>query len=606
MPPVTGLSISASIACENGGNVLYLYLSDGMNHPVGGEPMYSFTVLVNDGQPIYGPVGTAKEYAFTGLPNGTYEAWAEATDGRQSAMVIRQGSCVTVPPEPVCDLFLTAPSAQGPSSAGWNDGSITVTPTGTKPDIQIRATRVGQAEGPWVAGAVNGVPFTIPSLVAGDYYITARDGGGCFSPTLTVNVPAFAKAGCTDPTATNYDPEATANDGTCTYAPKPVIPFFDVPIMNSLRFVTTGPAPDYRTTFPTPDNTLQCDRTLRGVKNVGYEQKVDKLDALTIQFRSNYTGHTCTVRDYITEEVYGTFTPEKRIANTSKSMLFTTLLKAHTVEGKTRVYFEQAMFDFDIATDQVLIISNAGAYDGQYTITGIGQDTATSNPYFIINKPFAGPGVSVGASVYAEYDVFPFDVFEVTIDFTSIPAGTVYAVITGTDARPEFVTDAEAKSEPINLQPHHEGTCLIKYRNLDNWADIDYSTGIYHLLRVEANLYQPKPGGEREIHRNSNGGIVKLYAQKHRVFKFNTYMLPEWLHEKLGVVFDYDTVYINGIKVQTEDDYEPEYIDRYSLANGSVDVQQVQWFGNTNNSHDLGDIDAAGGRIIVNGGFLKY
>lgn len=606
MPSATGISLSVSLACANGFNQINCQVFDGMLHEVGMEPMYQFSVIIADSGTLYSPLSTSTSYTFENVLNGEYGIQASASDGRESLVLWRNGSCVEEPPAPVCDLHLLgAPQVTNETAPAAADGTITVTAESTAANIQIRATPNGQPADDWRAGVTSGQPFVISGQAPGTYTVQARDGNGCITSPVQVTVAAFAKAGCTDPTATNYDPAATENNGTCTYAPKPVIPFFDVPMMNSLRFVKSEPAPDYRTTFNTPDNTLQCAQRLRNVKNIGYEQKVDKQDALAIQFRSNYTTHLVEVLNYYTDEVLGTFPAEKRIANTSKTAQFITLLKAHTT-GKTRVYFEESLFNFDVASDQVLIISNAGTYDGQYTITGIGQDTATSNPYFIINKPFAGPGESVGASVFAEYDVFPYDIFETEIDFTAIPAGSVYARITATDARPEF-SPADAISEPINLLPHHADTYLIKYRNLDSWADIDYSTGIYHMLRIEANLHQPKPGGEREIHRNSNGSIVKLSAQKKRIFKFSTYMLPAWLHEKLGVVFDYDSVSINGVKVQTEDDYEVSYIDTHNLSNGSIEVEQVQWFGNNNNGHDLGNVDGStGGRIIVNGGFLKY
>ena len=54
------------------------------------------------------------------------------------------------------------------------------------------------------------------------WFITTTDTWGSCSPCLS------GTPGCTDPTATNYDPSATVDDGSCIYGP--ILSQIDLPI----------------------------------------------------------------------------------------------------------------------------------------------------------------------------------------------------------------------------------------------------------------------------------------------------------------------------------------------------------------------------------------
>mgnify|MGYP001608249981 CR=1 FL=1 len=55
------------------------------------------------------------------------------------------------------------------------------------------------------------------------------DGFGYILKTETFNCPPAPVPGCTDPLATNFNPDATANDGSCTYPPKVPTKLLDDP-----------------------------------------------------------------------------------------------------------------------------------------------------------------------------------------------------------------------------------------------------------------------------------------------------------------------------------------------------------------------------------------
>jgi len=600
MPDASALKLIVIQSCVDGWNEVTCNLSASSLIDSGGEPVYYSHFLNVNGTLLVGPYTQNPAHTFKYVDNGIYEIWGEDSLGRRSPTVERTGSCVVTPPPPVCDLqFTQAPPAN--VAAGSN---VTVTLTSSAPGIQIRFTPQGSAGTDWRNGVTSGQPYTINTLPVGGYTVQARDAKGCLTAIYPLTISAPVRGGCTDPSALNYDPEATQDNGTCEYAPVEKGVFFEIPMMNSLRFVQ-GVQPDNITVFSNQDNTLLCEQKLRNVFNKQYEQKVNKADVLTIQFLSTLSGHEAGI--YSKEnELLATASIRKALTLTGQSLLYNTFIKAHG-PNQTKVYFDATVFNYNIPAGQVIELRNAGEYNGRYLTQGINQDSPATQQYFIINRAFTGPGQVAGVTVYAEYDIQPFDVYEATFNFAGVPDGIVHAKITGTGGGNTFL----AISEPISVEVEHPGTYLIKYRNIDPWNDLVYSTGLVHQLRVEANLWHPNPGGERSLHRNSNGSITKLYAQKTRVFEFATYLLPPYLHEKLSVVFDYDNVYINGLEYQTEEAYEPEYSNRLNLANGSVLIEQVRWMANTNNSHDNGtsinvDAPATGGRIIANGGFLKY
>lgn len=432
---------------------------------------------------------------------------------------------------------------------------------------------------------------------------------GCTDPTATNYDPAATVDdgtcyfrsqvyGCTDPRATNYNASATDDDGTCVYAPESFTPVLHISPIASLRFVLTEVI-DGCGTHQTLDNILFCQERFQNVKQVGYFQKVARCDTHPLQVLNNFTTLVMEVRNYRTDAVVDTITTEVKEQNTGDSEFYSAYLKNNT-NGQTRIYFNQETIPVAVSTGDMVTIANSGISDGTFAIVGIHQDIKLGAPYIVINKPYTGTDLTTSADVRLSVDVLEYDVVEGIIDWSLYPAGTYYVQVTGTHAEAGTRTYT---SEPVLLKDSHPGTLLIEYRNYDNAFDVTYTTGITHRIRVEAEIRKRVAGGNDEVHREPENKLTRLRGTVKRTVRLETRQLPPYIHERLAVVFRHDYIAINGVEYQSEEGYgEPEYTNS-AYANATTVIEQVEWFKG-HNDHDLGSINQAP-LLIQNGGFLK-
>jgi hypothetical protein len=141
---------------------------------------YDSTVAYSDSSCIY-PVGCTDVLAYN------YDANAITDDG----------SCL------YCDLSVNLFVNQN-STPSACDGFIVITstPTSNSPVSYL-----------WSTGSTQN---NLTGLCTGTYTLTVTDAVGCTIDT-TINIGNIAVYGCTDPLASNYDPLATIDDGSCTY-----------------------------------------------------------------------------------------------------------------------------------------------------------------------------------------------------------------------------------------------------------------------------------------------------------------------------------------------------------------------------------------------------
>ena len=139
---------------------------------------YDSTAIHDDGSCIYPIYGCLDSNALN------YDSLSNTDDG----------TCI------YCDISISQLAITNPSF-GTCDGWAYVQANSSNPPITYT----------WSDGFVGSFNM---SLCTGVYLVTITDAYGC-SINTTINV-GNVLTGCTDPTADNYDPSATVDDGSCT------------------------------------------------------------------------------------------------------------------------------------------------------------------------------------------------------------------------------------------------------------------------------------------------------------------------------------------------------------------------------------------------------
>jgi hypothetical protein len=185
----------------------------------------------------------------------------------------------------------------------------------------------------------------------------------------------------------------------------------------------------------------------------------------------------------------------------------------------------------------------------------------------------AGTETSLTVTEVSTYTDFSFWEFV----FTGQSTGYYYIKIQGTD--PAFDT-VNYQSEPIEIvEPYiaHNGANIIqdhlkiRHYNRENNFDLDYSTGIEHILWIPAELFEAVSGGEAEIYNNL-GNETKLQETNQRIFTLKTDPIPRYLFLKINEGASQDFFEVNTIEYVTNDKGEPEYSNDYTLVSFSANL----------------------------------
>ncbi|MBA9076079.1 hypothetical protein [Rufibacter quisquiliarum] len=147
---------------------------------------------------------TRRDYYHNGNGGFTYQDTPNST------------SCNYTP----APLTLLVQSKTNPTSATSSDGAATLLASGGAAAYEYRLL----PSGPWVGSPV------FAALSQGAYSFQVRDSlGALASAQVTLAAPVPPVYGCTDRAATNYNPEANTDDGTCDY-PVPMTATLPAPL----------------------------------------------------------------------------------------------------------------------------------------------------------------------------------------------------------------------------------------------------------------------------------------------------------------------------------------------------------------------------------------
>lgn len=456
------------------------------------------------------------------------------------------------------------------TAAGANDGTITLTVDGGSGNYSFL-----WADGPVTQNRLN--------LAPGTYSVTITD-------LTTAEVVELNDIVVSDPA-----PE-----------PLPTGAILEFPVLNSMHFVVNPIDP--AVSQQTLDNTLFADQVFPGFSQVCYYDKRCQTDTpAVVQFFSDFGAHLVELIDKITGEVVKTFSVSLVEENIGIAEDFGISIRNHIDNpGQSRVYFAVGALPILLEVGDVFeVLNNLEGFDGNYEIVNIVTDSLLGYQYLVINLNYTGAGTSSAATGRFFSNNEDYNVYETTINLLDVPIGKYHVKVSGLNDG--GMVGKYGQSEPIDLKVAHADTNLIEYRNVDNgYGDIVWTTGYVGRVRVPSLLGHKRltNGGERGVSRNSDYTPVKTFAKKVRGVLFETFMLPPWLHEKLGLIFDCDSYTINGVSFQATEGYaDPTYITRFKLANSSIKLEQLNWMKGYN-SHDIGSVDE-GGFLITEQGFLK-
>lgn len=462
--------------------------------------------------------------------------------------------------------MVVTPSVSNVTVNGGSDGAISLVITGGS---GLRT--YSWSDGPTTQNRTG--------LTAGTYTVTVHDVTTGENVVLPITV--------TEPVLVPPSPEGT---------------FLIVPALNSITFVTQSDINDCYNPQGL-DNVLLCEQEYEGFDQTNYFQKICKCDIPSTQFNSDFVMFDISLRKYRDNTFVKSFPFTLKETNIGATQDFSITIRNHTGIGQSRVYFNLGVIPIPLAAGESFeILNNFNGYNGVYSIVSILNDTVLGQQYLVITKSFTGSPVQTGTGRFLITTV-DFNVFESIHDFTDVPDGEYFIIIRAFNA-PDAGSEKIAISEPIDVRTTHEGTVLIKGRNEDNAFGMTWTTGIQTILRIPGHFgHRRTPGGERSISRNSDYSVIKINAKKTRVLLLQVWSLPPYLHEKLNVLCDCDSLSVNLITCQTAEAYaDPEYKDRFILANSSVKLE-TKWFDNYN-SDDIGSV-ADGGFISTESGFLK-
>lgn len=483
--------------------------------------------------------------------------------------------CVTTLAE---DIFLDAAvftemivttSKTDETSSELNDGTITLSITGGS------GTRTySWADGPTTQNR--------SSLSAGTYTCTITD--TITSEVVEVSVTIFEP---------QVIPPVETNGGS----------YFKVPFLNCIHFVENPAAVDDQTIFQTLDNVLFEDQHIEGYEEADYYQPYTKDDAPPIQFWSDFPLHAVQLFHKITGAYVKSFPVELKELNIGVVEDFTISIRNRVgFVGQSKVYFSSSIgaIPIPLAVGEAFeILNNAESMNGTYVIQDILSDSV-GNQYLVINLGYVGAGSTSAGT--GRFNVSPedFNVYEAVCDFIDIANGPYYIKIFAYNA---VLGDGQyAQSEPLNLQVSQPKTNYLQYSNIDNGFDFTWTTGYVGKIRVPSTLFIRIPGGEVDTSRDADFSLVTTSARAIRGVRFQTWMLPPYLHEKLALIFKLDNKFINTVKYSTLENYEePQYLNMVRLSNASIKLEMVGWFSNYNNT-DISSIDSGGFIAVGNGG----
>jgi len=343
------------------------------------------------------------------------------------------------------------------------------------------------------------------------------------------------------------------------------LPYFLISKANSLRFAERVIWNDV-TIFKTDENTLSCESDVQ----LPYQEIQDfkTEDVITTQFKSNYSTNTVKTIDSLGNEVN---VPIYKKSNNIGIKDKRQAIAYNLGNSKTGIYFIAGnTYDFDTGVVNGSYVLNGGVPEwgriGNYIqidsawfeIEQIIYDKAKSADVLVISNVYTGIDASIiVASIYNREN---YEVYEFIINMVDFEDNLFRVQI---NAENDLFPSVEYLSEQINVSDKVEDLLEIRYKNSTN-TDINYSTGIEHLIRVPFNKIVGQYDEESETYKTDTTSKLlsaDLYEVDEIIFEPNT----KEIWRKINIALTHETVVINGVSYVKNASFNTEPLGETNL-----------------------------------------
>lgn len=439
---------------------------------------------------------TNNPFSFDWLRGQTFNVIVEDSNGKQATQSVTTPSILTNE-----NFSITATNSP-------NGGTMSIIPEGlTGLELEYSLNNIDWQEENVFSG-----------LLVGDYTVYIRDNYGC-STSINFKIDEF---NITEP-------------------------YFYISKSNSLRFADRVIWNNINI-FKTDENTLSCESPVK----LPYQEMQDfkKEDVITIQFKSNYSTNSVKTIDSLGIETNVIIDKKSNnIGIKDKRQA----VKYDLGNSKTGIYFIGGnTYDYDTNVVNGSYTLNGGLPEwgriGNYVIIGsawfeieqIIYDDIKSSDVLVISNVYTGVDASIIAgSIYNREN---YDVYEFTINMILFIDNLFRVQIT---AENDLFPDVEKLTEKINVMEDVSDLLEIRYKNNTN-TDVNYSTGIEHLIRVPYNKISGKYDEESDTYKTDTTAKLlnaDLYELDEITFEPNT----KEIWRKLNIALTHEVVIVNGV-----------------------------------------------------------
>lgn len=182
----------------------------------------------------------------------------------------------------------------------------------------------------------------------------------------------------------------------------------------------------------------------------------------------------------------------------------------------------------------------------------------------------ANPVVQVGGTAVSLTDITPSGwagdgnyVYEAS--YTPTAAGYIYFFIV--EGGNYF------ESTCIEVVESTEGLVKIEYSNSEN--DYGYVDGSELISYFDGDLGEVQPFNDIVGYQNDRGKLTKLRSTPVEGYELSIYRVPYFVVNQLNMLFSCDTIEINGVLFQNEDELGVERLGESDLFNVTLTIKRV-------------------------------